>query len=115
MTIEQTGVIDIISISADDTIANLIISDHLPWNENVRDHLLLLQEKINEYLEFVESGTLYEARPDLREKRLVLKVIAKYTLPIEAEDFYKALQQRLASSGYAFVFLLSEQLPTKTH
>jgi len=115
MTIEQTGVIDIVSISEDDTIANLTISDHLPWDEKVRDHLLLVQEKINEYLEFIESGTLYEARPDLREKRLVLKVIAKHAPPIEAEDFYKALQQRLANSGYAFVFLLSDPLPSTTH
>lgn len=115
MTIEQTGVIDIISVSEDDAVASLIISDHLPWDSDPRGHMLLVQNKVNEYLEFIEGETLYEARPDLRGKRLVLKVIAKFAPPKEAQDFYVTLQQHLASAGYPFVFQVAEQLKANAH
>ena len=33
----------------------LMISDHLDWEEE-GEHLFLLQEKINDYVEFIQSG-----------------------------------------------------------
>jgi hypothetical protein len=104
MTVEQSGVIDIISIPPNSEIANLIISDHLPWDDTVPDHLLLLQNKINEYVGFIESKSLYEARPDLKEKHLIIKIVNKYPYSNEAEKFLRQAGFFLANAGYALSF-----------
>jgi hypothetical protein len=103
MTIEQRGVVDIISIDEGRKIANLIITDHLGW-ENLSQHCSLVQDKLNEYLEFIEEGGLFEARPDIVDARLVLKLVYLHQPPAAALEFYRALQKALAEQGYAFVF-----------
>jgi hypothetical protein len=103
MTIEQTGVVDIISIPEGSNDAHLIISDHLPWNDTAKDHLLLLQEKINEYVGFIESGTIYEVRSDLKGKRLAIKVIAKYPLSAEASQFIARAKEFLSKAGFTLL------------
>lgn len=41
----------------------LMIADHLDW-ENELQHLSLLQDKINAYVSFIESGKIYSVYPD---------------------------------------------------
>jgi len=55
MSVEQRKVIDFVGISKADGRAILTISDHLPWLAD-NEHLLILQDKINDYLAFLESG-----------------------------------------------------------
>ncbi|WP_318298108.1 DUF6572 domain-containing protein [Paraburkholderia tropica] len=57
MSILDTDVVDVIGIDAPNGIARLAISDHLAWDQAERDHLVLLQDKINTYLVCLESGT----------------------------------------------------------
>jgi hypothetical protein len=105
MTIEQKGVIDFIAIDAEHDVANLVACDHLVWDDDeLNDHLITIQEKINEYLSFIESGNLFEAKPELRHLRLVLKVVGQYPPPPQARQFYAAMQQELARNGYPFIF-----------
>jgi hypothetical protein len=103
MAIEQKGIVDIISIPPDSHVAALIISDHLPWDNTVGNHALLLQEKINEYVGFIESGSIYEARPDLIGRRLIIKVIAKYALSPEGVEFVAKAKDFLASAGFVLL------------
>jgi len=58
MSINELRVIDIVSKKKNSCIV-LTISDHLDW-EKTKEHLLLLEEKINTYLSFLESGDVYE-------------------------------------------------------
>lgn len=106
MTIEQSGIVDLIAIPPGGGIASLIVSDHLEWGANDKAHMLRVQEKINEYLSFIEGGTLLEARPDLKDKRLVLKVIGLHQPSSEGVAFYDQLRDALANAGYPFVFEL---------
>lgn len=106
MTIEQSGIVDLIAISTDSGVASLIVSDHLEWGVNDKAHMLRVQEKINEYLSFIEGGTLLDARPDLKNKRLVLKVIGLHQPSSEGLAFYDKLRDALADVGYPFVFEL---------
>ena len=57
MTVEQTKILDIISIDPKANEVVMTISDYLDW-EDKRAHLLLLQEKINSYLAFIENGEI---------------------------------------------------------
>ncbi|MGG3891368.1 DUF6572 domain-containing protein [Metabacillus fastidiosus] len=42
----------------------LMIADHLNW-ENELQHLTLLQDKMNAYISFIESGQVYSLYPDI--------------------------------------------------
>lgn len=57
MTVAQVGTIDWLSLGKEKRQITLTIVDDLDWNEE-NEHLLLLQEKLNAYLAFVESGDI---------------------------------------------------------
>jgi hypothetical protein len=59
MSVEQTDVVDIVSIERETGNVILTISDHLDWSDSVA-HQSILQKKLNIYLAFVESGEILE-------------------------------------------------------
>lgn len=58
MSVKNPWIIDAISINQN-ADAVLTISDHLLWGAR-NEHLVILQNKINVYLGFIESGEIYE-------------------------------------------------------
>ena len=62
LTVENESVVDIISTKPDGVTVVLTIRDHLDWVDTSQ-HQVLLQNKLNRYLAFVESGELLEAYP----------------------------------------------------
>jgi len=108
MTIEQINKIDAIGISNKSGDLILTISDHLEWNKSDRDHLLLLQEKLNRYLAFVESGEISEYYADTKNKNIVIKVIGKYSLNEEAERFFFKAQSIVKEAGILLEYELFE-------
>lgn len=60
MSIEDQGSVDAIGIDQEGVVVRTL-SDHLEWDDG---HLFLLQEKINTYLAFLESGEVFETYPD---------------------------------------------------
>lgn len=110
MTIEQRGVIDFVSTDEGTGNIRLTISDHLDWNDPKNDHLLILQDKINDYLAFIEGGQLYEEYPSAKGKKIIIQVTAKYPLGKEAEHFYHHASEAVSNAGFELVFkLLQEQ------
>jgi hypothetical protein len=67
MSIDQTDTIDFATIDKTSGDVWLTISDHLPWEENEDDHLVLLQNKHDAYLRFIESGEVFKKVPDTRD------------------------------------------------
>jgi hypothetical protein len=57
MSILQTEKIDIVATKPNSSEVKLVVSDHLDWSDVV-GHFSLLQDKINTYIAFVESGQL---------------------------------------------------------
>jgi len=57
MSILETDKIDIIGTRQGSNVVKLVVSDHLDW-EDAERHSALLQEKINTYIAFIESGQL---------------------------------------------------------
>nr|WP_147376855.1 DUF6572 domain-containing protein [Noviherbaspirillum saxi] len=58
----------------------MTIIDSLDW-DNVSDHLYLLQEKLNAYLGFIESGELASAYPGSAGRKCRIDLILRFTLP----------------------------------
>ena len=77
MSIDQTNVVDAIGVDNATGDVVLTIADHLEWTGSDNEHLLLLQEKLNTYLSFVESGELLEAYPDAKGRTVLIDVVCK--------------------------------------
>jgi hypothetical protein len=99
MSINQTDTIDIISTSPEGNVV-LTISDHHPWDETW--HLQLLQDKINAYLQFIESGQIVEDYPAAAEKEVIIEIALKYEPTDEATTFLRKVKEALTGVGIGF-------------
>lgn len=76
MSVVDIDVIDMVGTTSDG-IVTLTVSDHLAW-EDEGEHLLTLQNKINTYTYFIESGNIYKEISLGKGKPLAIKIYFKY-------------------------------------
>jgi hypothetical protein len=105
MSIEQTSVVDAIATDSVGFVV-LAISDHLGWADDPMRHMWLLQEKLNKYLAFVESGEIFGSYPHYRGQPIKIRVVAKHFLTDGAVDFYKKITPIVEGAGLGFEFKL---------
>jgi hypothetical protein len=102
MSVDQSQIIDVVSKNNKGNIV-LSISDHLSW-EDTEEHLRLLQEKINTYLNFLDSGEIYDKYPDARGRHIEIEVMFHRELSMEARSFLTKVKPIIEGSGYIFRF-----------
>jgi hypothetical protein len=105
MTIEDVDKIDRLAFNRKNGDVLLVISDHLAWDENEGEHLLVLQAKLNTYLEFVESGQLYATHPRAMGKKIIFYVVGKFQLSDEASKLYRLAGKAIQDYGYSLQFV----------
>ncbi len=103
MTIEQTEIIDFISADRQTGGIRLTISDHLSWDME-KQHLLLLQEKINAYIRFIESGEIYEHAEKAKDKQITIRLALKYNPSELALQFLALAQKQIEAAGIGFQY-----------
>ena len=108
MSVEETEVIDIISFDKSNGPVQLTIFDHLEWEEKEGEHLLLLQDKINAYLRFIEGGEVVKNYPKAKGRKIVIEVLGKYPLSQEAKKFYRLCSEIVEKAGFKLEFRLHE-------
>ena len=101
MAVTDPNSIDLVRIERSSGKVLLIISDHLPWDD-VDSHLQSLQDKINSYFTFIESGELTERFPIATDRRPVIVVALKHDLPDSAEYFFVAVEETATTAGVEF-------------
>jgi hypothetical protein len=101
MSVDEFKVVDIVSTDKNRNIV-LTVSDYLAWEEPAR-HLLVLQEKINVYLSFIESGEIYEKYPDAKDRPIRIEVVFKYQPTSKAHLLSKA-KSIVEGDGFGFGF-----------
>ena len=101
MSIDQTDTVDFISIENAGEVL-LSISDHLPWELDEEEHLFLLQEKLNTYLLFIESGELFRKFPQSNEANLVINLVGRFPLSSNAQLFLERARSVIADAGFGF-------------
>jgi hypothetical protein len=106
MSIDQTDVIDFASIDKASGDLWLTISDHLPWCEEQGNHLVLLQDKLNAYLRFIESGEVFEKVPDARGRSIVINLVGKFPLSQQADLFLANARAAIEGAGFRLQFSL---------
>ena len=100
MSVEQIDKVDFIGTLPNGNV-QLTISDHLTWDET-NEHLIILQDKINSYLDFIESEQLYEVYPNSKNKEIIISVIFKNKPNEIAEDFLQSCKETIESLNIDF-------------
>lgn len=111
MSITETKVVDIIAVPEwEPENVILVITDHLEWGDKAQqgEHLLLLQEKINSYVAFIESGELLESYPPAKDKLPIIRVNGLYELLAQGKTFVDQVTDLLKGAGIGFEFVLKE-------
>ena len=86
--VRDRGVIDITLVEEGRFV--LIILDDMEWKfSNRQEHGRILQDKINDYLNYIASGQAAEARPGLRP---VIRVLAQHSYSRYCIDFLERVK-----------------------
>lgn len=72
------------------------IFDHLPWDA---EHLRLLQEEINAYLGFIESGEIYDSYLNAKGRPLVIDVFTRFRPTKEVTRLLNQAEAVVANHG----------------
>lgn len=102
MSIEQTNVVDFVAVDSETGRLVLTISDHLEWPEDAALHLSLLQEKLNSYLRFVESGEVLECHPKAAGRTILIDLVLQYPASEQAVKFFVQVKEIVEGAGFEF-------------
>lgn len=80
MSVDDLNVIDAVATDAHDGTILLVIFDGWDWSDEW-EHLNVLQDKINLYLRFVESGQIYQEYPAAVGRKLRIDIFARLPMP----------------------------------
>jgi len=100
MSIENTSVIDAIGTNDEKSTITLLATDHLKWGDDDDQHMLLLQEKVNTYLRFYESGEIFEHFPEAKNYGVTLKISGSYNLNSKGKWFYDQMIPILKEANF---------------
>ena len=100
MTIEITEKIDIVTINEYSGRIYLNISDHLGWE--IPNKLLLLQQKVNRYLAFIESGEMHWQHPQSTQLNPFIMLICLHPPKQSGLKFLAQITEIIEEAGYSF-------------
>jgi hypothetical protein len=101
MTVEDRTTVDAIGVEIASGDVVLTISDHLSWDDE-QDHLRALQEKLNLYLAFIESGELLTTYPQATGRHPRIDVVFRVQPSNGALRFLETVRQSTASAEIGF-------------
>jgi hypothetical protein len=101
MTVTDKDKVDVISTDRGSGDIRLTIADHLDW-EDVGEHLLQLQDKLNAYLAFIESGEINDSYPNAIGAKLRIEVVAMHEVPDEAQPAIARFKELIEGAGFGF-------------
>jgi hypothetical protein len=107
MTVEQHDVVDFVAKDATTGTFFLVISDHLPWDET-NEHLFCLQEKLNCYFGFIESGELAKKYPDTAGHKIAIDIALEHAPPDTAIWFFDKARDASEAAGLALTWRVLE-------
>ena len=102
MSVVDSMVIDGIALTEDKNGIVLLIADHLDWSEEYQ-HLMILQEKINMYLGYLEEKQYGDITYGIIEIHFL------YSLTDNAEKFLQAVQNQVAQHGIRIQYYVSAE------
>lgn len=108
MTIEDKNKIDMITMTKEGIYPQkviLIITDHLNWESDINEHLFQLQEKLNVYINVIESKNIYKYFPDAKGRdNFLIKIYFKYQIPDECIRFLEKINEVIKAINISIEF-----------
>jgi hypothetical protein len=101
VSVEDSNVVDIVSIDKQSGTVILTVSDHLEWSNSCA-HQEILQAKLNRYLAFVEGGELLERYPKAKGGSVTIKVVLKFRPDADGRKFLSRAGGVVTSAGIGF-------------
>lgn len=98
MAIHNTNEVDAIGIDKETGYVTLAIIDSLDWKDE-EEHLSLLQEKLNLYLSFIESGEIYSAYEQAEGRDFEIKIHFKHDISQSCKDFLGKASEIISEAG----------------
>lgn len=102
MSILENSSIDGMGIDEDGQTLVFMISDHLDW-ENEGEHLLLLQDKLNAYLGYIEAKEFQEVYPQYEFLFFSIEVYFQYAPTEDCMKFFEVMNQQLEEFNICIV------------
>lgn len=106
MTVEQFDKVDFIGLDNENKKIVLFITDHLEWEDD--GHFMILQEKLNKYLDFIESGDIWEKYEDKKDYSCGIELVAKYDFTDEAIEFLEKVKEIVEGLGFEFHYKVAD-------
>jgi hypothetical protein len=97
MAVDEPDTIDIVATAPDGTVS-LVISDHLEWDGSLH-HQYVLQDKLNAYLRFFESGEMYTKFPNSRGQWPSIEIFFQHEPDEEGRMFLDRAAAAVESAG----------------
>lgn len=94
MSIVDVNNVDGIGTSEDGKVLSLLITDHLDWT-NEYEHLKILQDKINSYISYLESGQQKEIYPEQEFISYYIEIHFKHKASTNCLNFIKTVNKQL--------------------
>ncbi len=104
MAVQNTDIVDFISIDDDDGKVHLTIYDPLPWEDTQR--LFTLQEKINAYLRFVDTGELTAKYPDAAGRHVCIDISFTFRPDSGGQKFLNRCAEIIRNAGLDFAYVV---------
>ncbi len=79
----------------DDRRLILLITDHLDWAEEY-EHLLQLQNKINAYIDFLESEQYKDTYPEIQFATYCIEIHFRYEITLNCIKFLDTINKQLS-------------------
>ncbi len=106
MSINDINSIDMMGQCRETGKVILTLIDDMNWLDEL-SHLLKLQEKLNAYLAFVESGQIFEEESNFKDKVIKIEVCMKYKPTNNAEEFLDNVKDIILKAGFEFEYYVA--------
>lgn len=98
MSIEQPDVVDAIGLETSSGKVILTIADHLSWDAE-DEHIIALQNKINTYIAFVESGEIHSIYPNSAGREPIIEIVMRLPPSRAGDEFLSQVRSILEPTG----------------
>ena len=96
MSVTESGTVDGIAVTKDGKTLKMLLTDHLDFTDE-KDHLLILQDKINAYLGFIESEQYREIYPQSNIENVIIEIHFKYKISNNCKKFINAVNNQIVN------------------
>jgi len=103
VSLENVHLVDAIGLDRDSGAAVLTIMDSWDWSDE-QHHLLTLQQKINTYLAFIQTGEIVESYPHALGKKIVIDIIGMHPMPPRGKVFLEKASATAAELDVQITF-----------